>query len=152
MTNSLELLYIFNKKECRNPGLNRGPLDLQSNALPTELLRPLSILIFTLLKDPLYLLSSFNLLHLLIRISHNTCSSMVPSIQNEAYASLPSPAFLSSSFSFYLSLPYTLPFLLHLSLSHYVYSRTPISGSSRTASMLFSILCSMEPSSYLTCP
>ena len=25
---------------CRNPGLNRGPLDLQSNALPTELFRP----------------------------------------------------------------------------------------------------------------
>ena len=28
------------KKECRNPGLNQGPLDLQSNALPTELFRP----------------------------------------------------------------------------------------------------------------
>ena len=27
------------KKECRNPGLNQGPLDLQSNALPTELFR-----------------------------------------------------------------------------------------------------------------
>ena len=25
------------KKRCRNPGLNQGPLDLQSNALPTEL-------------------------------------------------------------------------------------------------------------------
>ncbi len=25
---------------CRNPGLNQGPLDLQSNALPTELFRP----------------------------------------------------------------------------------------------------------------
>ena len=24
---------------CRNPGLNRGHLDLQSNALPTELFR-----------------------------------------------------------------------------------------------------------------
>ena len=24
---------------CRNPGLNQGPLDLQSNALPTELFR-----------------------------------------------------------------------------------------------------------------
>ncbi len=24
---------------CRNPGLNRGPLDLQSNALPSELFR-----------------------------------------------------------------------------------------------------------------
>ena len=28
---------------CRNPGLNRGPLDLQSNALPTELFRPMEI-------------------------------------------------------------------------------------------------------------
>ena len=27
-------------RQCRNPGLNRGPLDLQSNALPTELFRP----------------------------------------------------------------------------------------------------------------
>ena len=27
-------------RHCRNPGLNRGPLDLQSNALPTELFRP----------------------------------------------------------------------------------------------------------------
>ena len=26
-------------KSCRNPGSNRGPLDLQSNALPTELFR-----------------------------------------------------------------------------------------------------------------
>ena len=26
--------------DCRNPGLNQGPLDLQSNALPTELFRP----------------------------------------------------------------------------------------------------------------
>ena len=26
-------------KKCRNPGLNQGPLDLQSNALPTELFR-----------------------------------------------------------------------------------------------------------------
>ena len=25
--------------ECRDPGSNRGPLDLQSNALPTELSR-----------------------------------------------------------------------------------------------------------------
>ena len=25
---------------CQNPGLNQGPLDLQSNALPTELFRP----------------------------------------------------------------------------------------------------------------
>ena len=29
------------KKKCRNPGLNQGPLDLQSNALPTELFRHL---------------------------------------------------------------------------------------------------------------
>ena len=28
-----------NKKECRDPGLNRGPSDLQSDALPTELSR-----------------------------------------------------------------------------------------------------------------
>ena len=27
-------------RQCRNPGLNQGPLDLQSNALPTELFRP----------------------------------------------------------------------------------------------------------------
>ena len=27
-------------RHCRNPGLNQGPLDLQSNALPTELFRP----------------------------------------------------------------------------------------------------------------
>ena len=26
--------------QCRNPGSSRGPLDLQSNALPTELIRP----------------------------------------------------------------------------------------------------------------
>ena len=26
-------------KKCRNPGSNQGPLDLQSNALPTELFR-----------------------------------------------------------------------------------------------------------------
>ena len=32
------MLYI-RKKTCRNPGLNQGPLDLQSNALPTELFR-----------------------------------------------------------------------------------------------------------------
>jgi hypothetical protein len=25
------------KKNCHDPGSNRGPLDLQSNALPTEL-------------------------------------------------------------------------------------------------------------------
>ena len=28
-------------KQCRDPGSNRGPLDLQSNALPTELSRQL---------------------------------------------------------------------------------------------------------------
>ena len=28
------------RKKCRNPGSNQGPLDLQSNALPTELFRP----------------------------------------------------------------------------------------------------------------
>ena len=30
-------------QKCRDPGSNRGPLDLQSNALPTELSRPLCI-------------------------------------------------------------------------------------------------------------
>ena len=30
---------IGGKKQCRDPGSNRGPLDLQSNALPTELSR-----------------------------------------------------------------------------------------------------------------
>ena len=29
--------------QCRNPGLNQGPLDLQSNALPTELFRPTNV-------------------------------------------------------------------------------------------------------------
>ena len=28
------------KTSCRDPGSNQGPLDLQSNALPTELSRP----------------------------------------------------------------------------------------------------------------
>ena len=28
-----------NKKQCRDPGSNRGPPDLQSDALPTELTR-----------------------------------------------------------------------------------------------------------------
>ena len=27
------------ENKCRDPGSNRGPLDLQSNALPTELSR-----------------------------------------------------------------------------------------------------------------
>ena len=31
--------FLSRKKKCRNPGLNQGPLDLQSNALPTELFR-----------------------------------------------------------------------------------------------------------------
>ena len=30
---------MFAKQKCRDPGSNRGPLDLQSNALPTELSR-----------------------------------------------------------------------------------------------------------------
>ena len=30
---------VREKKKCRNPGSNQGPLDLQSNALPTELFR-----------------------------------------------------------------------------------------------------------------
>ena len=32
-------LLVAGKKQCRDPGSNRGPLDLQSNALPTELSR-----------------------------------------------------------------------------------------------------------------
>ena len=32
-------LLIKFKFACRNPGSNQGPLDLQSNALPTELFR-----------------------------------------------------------------------------------------------------------------
>ena len=35
---SIDIL-MYNKKKCRDPGSNRGPLDLQSNALPTELSR-----------------------------------------------------------------------------------------------------------------
>ena len=35
----LESLTNKMKKECRDPGLNRGPSDLQSDALPTELSR-----------------------------------------------------------------------------------------------------------------
>ena len=30
----------YTQNQCRDPGSNRGPLDLQSNALPTELSRP----------------------------------------------------------------------------------------------------------------
>ena len=33
---------LLKRKNCRNPGLNQGPLDLQSNALPTELFRLLT--------------------------------------------------------------------------------------------------------------
>ena len=33
------LLSAAKLRSCRNPGSNRGPLDLQSNALPTELFR-----------------------------------------------------------------------------------------------------------------
>ena len=48
ISNSLNVTYIIFQKGsaaecfsyCRNPGLNQGPLDLQSNALPTELFRP----------------------------------------------------------------------------------------------------------------
>ena len=40
------MLNEFKKKQrCRNPGSNQGPLDLQSNALPTELFRLLTNLI-----------------------------------------------------------------------------------------------------------
>ena len=34
---------FVNWQNCRDPGSNRGPLDLQSNALPTELSRPFII-------------------------------------------------------------------------------------------------------------
>ena len=34
---------IFQVKECRDPGSDRGPLDLQSNAFPTELSRHVPI-------------------------------------------------------------------------------------------------------------
>ena len=43
-----KILIVINREEnstlleqlnCRDPGLNQGPLDLQSNALPTELSR-----------------------------------------------------------------------------------------------------------------
>ena len=36
---------IGKKRSCRNPGSNQGPLDLQSNALPTELFRLLAKLL-----------------------------------------------------------------------------------------------------------
>ena len=36
------------KFQCRNPGLNQGPLDLQSNALPTELFRLPSVVLQSL--------------------------------------------------------------------------------------------------------
>ena len=32
-------LSIFDDPKCRDPGLNQGPSDLQSDALPTELSR-----------------------------------------------------------------------------------------------------------------
>ena len=38
-TNGTRPNYNWRVKECRNPGSNQGPLDLQSNALPTELFR-----------------------------------------------------------------------------------------------------------------
>ena len=34
-----KILASLMKQNCRDPGSNRGPLDLQSNALPTELSR-----------------------------------------------------------------------------------------------------------------
>ena len=34
--------FILPEKKCRDPGSNRGPLDLQSNALPTELSQQLN--------------------------------------------------------------------------------------------------------------
>ena len=43
------------QKQCRDPGSNRGPLDLQSNALPTELSR----LIYHFLSDTQHWYSKF---------------------------------------------------------------------------------------------
>lgn len=34
-------------QSCRNPGSNQGPLDLQSNALPTELFRLLALTFYS---------------------------------------------------------------------------------------------------------
>ena len=39
--------FLVGRQNCRDPGSNRGPLDLQSNALPTELSR-LHIISYTL--------------------------------------------------------------------------------------------------------
>ena len=36
-------MHCQRQKHCRDPGSNRGPLDLQSNALPTELSRRCSL-------------------------------------------------------------------------------------------------------------
>ena len=40
MSKSFCLIKGRKQQNCRDPGSNRGPLDLQSNALPTELSRP----------------------------------------------------------------------------------------------------------------
>ena len=37
--NNSVVIWLMKKKSCRDPGSNQGPLDLQSNALPTELSR-----------------------------------------------------------------------------------------------------------------
>ena len=39
----IRFFFSFDKSLCQNPGLNQGPLDLQSNALPTELFRPTKV-------------------------------------------------------------------------------------------------------------
>ena len=48
---ALQVLVKIKIIVCRNPGSNQGPLDLQSNALPTELFRPHTILFGTVLAD-----------------------------------------------------------------------------------------------------
>ena len=49
----------FNKIVCRNPGLNQGPLDLQSNALPTELFRRMHFELWDRVKMLLYINGSY---------------------------------------------------------------------------------------------
>ena len=52
---------------CRNPGLNRGPLDLQSNALPTELFR---LMITSWWHHNSYFLSPYVFIHWLNVVEH----------------------------------------------------------------------------------
>ena len=56
---------IGKKQKCRDPGSNRGPLDLQSNALPTELSRQ------QIISDKIYRL-----------IKHKDCNSNIQIIKS----------------------------------------------------------------------